>query len=336
MYQQPFNQLADELQDFTNVVITKAHLDAPSLRKVLSFIVKVSNVAEQAFQDVLTVLIDIKYLSEEDIQSRKIIELQKQIEFLTVRSKYRDVEEICSRLHHLTDQFQNGLAPLLKDVTNAYSWEGIFGLINEHEGRLINLVHQISWQLKDKIEKLNSYSLEDLKKFAKEQLEAVRFGLDQLRDLSNKILGASGKVGLLELLATNENANALSTLFINKGDFYMSNDNYEIGQAGAVGPGSHAHDMTFNQVWDKSSKNIDLSELSKELTKLRGELSSKATKPEHYVALGEVAAAEKAANEGDGATTMKHLKKAGEWVWDVATKAGVGIAIAAAKTALGI
>jgi hypothetical protein len=52
--------------------------------------------------------------------------------------------------------------------------------------------------------------------------------------------------------------------------------------------------------------------------------------------LGEIAAAEKAAGEGNGPKVLEHLKKAGSWVWDVVTKIGIGVATAAAKTALGI
>jgi hypothetical protein len=117
---------------------------------------------------------------------------------------------------------------------------------------------------------------------------------------------------------------------------FVMHDQYKVGQAGAVGPGAHAHDITFNQVWNESSGNIDIAQLARELTELRNSLSKEASKPEQYMALGEVAAAEKAAIEGNGAKALEHLKQAGSWVWDVATKIGVGVATAAAKTALGI
>ena len=113
-------------------------------------------------------------------------------------------------------------------------------------------------------------------------------------------------------------------------------DQYKIGQAGAVGPEAHAHDMTFNQIWNESSGNIDIAQLARELTDLRNSLSKEASEPAHYMALGEVAAAEKAASEGNGPKALEHLKNAGSWVWDVATKIGVGVATAAAKTSLGI
>jgi hypothetical protein len=119
------------------------------------------------------------------------------------------------------------------------------------------------------------------------------------------------------------------------GDISMNGDSYEIGQAGAVGRHAEAHDMTFNQIWTKSASNIDLHQLGSELTELRSALIKQASEPDQFVALGEVAAAEKAAKGGDGPAALEHLKRAGTWVWDVATKVGIGVATAAAKNALG-
>ena len=113
-------------------------------------------------------------------------------------------------------------------------------------------------------------------------------------------------------------------------------DQYKIGQAGAVGPGARAHDITFNQIWNESGGTVDVTQLARELTELRNSLSKEASEPEQYMALGEVAAAEKAAGEGNGPKALEHLKRAGSWVGDVSTKIGVGVATAAAKTALGI
>jgi hypothetical protein len=119
----------------------------------------------------------------------------------------------------------------------------------------------------------------------------------------------------------------------------MSRDQYNIVEpvgAVTVGPHAEAHDMTFEQVWAKSASKIDLHQLGDELTELRTVLSKQASEPDQFVALGEVAAAEKAAKGGDGPGALGHLKTAGTWVWDVATKIGIGVATAAAKSALGL
>ena len=113
-------------------------------------------------------------------------------------------------------------------------------------------------------------------------------------------------------------------------------DQYNTGQAGAVGPGAHAHNITFQQVWNQSASNIDLKKLSHELAQLRPALRDAASEPEHDIAIGEVAAAEKAAQEGNGPKALGHLKKAGKWTFDIATKIGTGVATAALKVALGL
>ena len=113
-------------------------------------------------------------------------------------------------------------------------------------------------------------------------------------------------------------------------------DNYNIsgGQIGAVGPNAHAHDMTFNQIWNQSGQDIDLPSLATELETLRAALRKEATEPEHDVALGAVAAAQKAAKEDNGPKALEYLSAAGKWALEIATKIGVPVAIAALTKAI--
>lgn len=114
-------------------------------------------------------------------------------------------------------------------------------------------------------------------------------------------------------------------------------DIYHIpGQAGAIGPGAHAHDMTFNQLWNQSSHSMDLQALATELAMLRQHLRRVAVEPNHDVAIGAVAEAEMAAKAGNGPKVLEWLSKAGQWVLDNAEKIGVGVATAALKTAFGL
>jgi hypothetical protein len=113
-------------------------------------------------------------------------------------------------------------------------------------------------------------------------------------------------------------------------------DSYNIsgGQIGAVGPNAHAHDMTFNQIWNQSGESIDLESLASQLETLRAALRKEASEPEHDVALGAVAAAQSAAKKKDGPKTLEYLATAGKWTLDIATKIGVPIAIEALKRAI--
>ena len=116
----------------------------------------------------------------------------------------------------------------------------------------------------------------------------------------------------------------------NKGDTF----NISGGQVGAMGHGAHAHDMTFNQVWNQASQTIDLPALAGELDALRKALRQEATEPEHDVAVANVAMAQKAAKENDGPKAMEYLSTAGKWALDIAAKIGVPIAIEALKSAM--
>ncbi len=113
-------------------------------------------------------------------------------------------------------------------------------------------------------------------------------------------------------------------------------DKFEAGQVGAQGPNAHAHDMTFNQIWQQNKEKVDLSTLNRELEKLRNTLQTSAETAEHYSEIGAIATAEIEANKGNGANALHALSKAGKWSLGVAEKIGVGVATAALKTALGI
>jgi hypothetical protein len=94
----------------------------------------------------------------------------------------------------------------------------------------------------------------------------------------------------------------------------------------SVGDGSTAGDQVSPQ--------LDLQKLSGELRQLREALQKEATEEEHKPALDAVDKAERAAKEGNVEAVLDHLKKAGKWALDVATKIGVSVASDVLKTAL--
>lgn len=112
-------------------------------------------------------------------------------------------------------------------------------------------------------------------------------------------------------------------------------DNYNVTQAGAVGPGARVSGSEFTQQLAQG-EGRDLSKLAEELRSLRAALLTNATAAEEYAAIGAVASAEIAAVEHDEPTTLKYLSQAGKWALDTATKIGTTIAAAALKESLGI
>ena len=106
------------------------------------------------------------------------------------------------------------------------------------------------------------------------------------------------------------------------------------GNQGAVGDQATAHD--FTQVSNQTLGSIDMVTLASELSRLRAEGRKEATEPEHDIAISEIAKAEQAAKEGQGSTVMEHLKAAGKWGLDLATKLGTSVALEAIKKSMNL
>ncbi len=113
-------------------------------------------------------------------------------------------------------------------------------------------------------------------------------------------------------------------------------DKYIADQAGAMGPKAHAHAISFHQIKAKQLGQIDMRVLATELASLRREMRQTAQEAEQDIATGEIAAAETAAHKGDTEGVLLHLKNAGKWAFDVATKIGVSVASEAIKKSAGL
>ncbi len=111
-------------------------------------------------------------------------------------------------------------------------------------------------------------------------------------------------------------------------------DEYSASQAGAMGPHAQARHMTFQQLWGQLQAATDLPILVRELDALRKAMKSDAISTEHDVAIGEVATAQGAASAGDGPKALQHLKSAGKWALDTATKIGVTVAAKVIEAAM--
>lgn len=112
-------------------------------------------------------------------------------------------------------------------------------------------------------------------------------------------------------------------------------DIYNANQVGAQGQNACAIGNTFNQTIGPSIDKIDLTKLANELSMLRIRLKEEAKNSDHDIAVGEIASAESCAKKGDKQEVLNHLKKAGEWALDIASKIGVPVAITALSAALG-
>lgn len=192
--------LAQQLLGMAQSASTDTRVASTDLRRILKFLVKVVQVVEQAFADVYSILIDIKYLEAKDLGTSRIREIQKELDLVLARSTFRDVEEICSRLRHLTDQYNETIAPVVSQLERRAEWDQVFAIINEHEGAILNLVRSTLYELNSQIAGLHTPTdLAQMQEMAAVRATALRQALDLLLQLRNRILGLSGQSGFLEM-----------------------------------------------------------------------------------------------------------------------------------------
>lgn len=108
------------------------------------------------------------------------------------------------------------------------------------------------------------------------------------------------------------------------------------GQVGAMGEHATSEGNTFNQLWTQAAAGLDLSSLAKELGELRVAMKREAIEVEQDQAVSYIGLAEVAAKNGESSSALRHLKAAGSWALDAATKIGTTVAAKAIQQALGL
>ena len=252
-------QLTDEIVDRVGSLIKQATLPAADLRTVLGFLAKVALVVDQAFQDVYTLLIDLKYLARDEATPDRIRNYQKQLDLVMARSHYRDMEEICSRLGQLKEQFRQQIEPIVSTLADRGEWREIFWLVEDREGYILESVKRTVRELSKMLEGLND--VEALNRKAGQKAENIRLALSKLHSLTNRIFGLSGEIGLLELTATDRSSMISGAVSVySVGGIHMGDDIKArdiIGSAVGRGAKTTARDITvYTQELEQSGAAI--------------------------------------------------------------------------------
>jgi hypothetical protein len=244
-------ELVKQLDGMVETVSTSPGLGEVEVRRALRFISQVIQVVEQAFQDVLTLLVEIKYLEEKDIHSDRLNILRKQVDLLTSRSYYRDAAEICSRLKHLRENFDETIWPSLSVLPELKGWQSVLGLIQEGEGRIIMLINATARELELRLGSLTPETLASVNAMATRNAEQLRSLLAELHDLNGRILGYSGKLGFLELTRDRNQLEQEIKIMVDKRDQSITHGHrVELGNNNSIGNlvVSNSIQDSFNQV----------------------------------------------------------------------------------------
>jgi len=163
------------------VLWPRIRISSADLRRVLRFLTKVLEVVDQSFQDVYGLLIDIQFLTPALVGSGRVEQLQVDLQNVFSRSRFRDAEEICSRLHHLGETYQQSIRPIVEPLEASQQWYQVFFLLNEHEGRIIRMIQDAVYELRGILDAdLSGQNLSSLKRKAQEKAESLRESLSDL------------------------------------------------------------------------------------------------------------------------------------------------------------
>ncbi len=162
-----------------------------------------------------------------------------------------------------------------------------------------------------------------------------RYIFDALRGLGKGIADGDGEVLTQAVRNAQNNMKSVDVPTIIYVDWKtdMSTHN-TAGPGSVIVSGGTTGDISLQQAWTNS--NVDLAALAAEFERLRRELRADGGTANHDVAVGQIAAAESAAKNGDQAGVITALKSTGKWVLGVAEKIGVGLAVQAIKSATGL
>ncbi len=193
-----------ELKHMVGAVSADHTIASSDLRRVLRFITKVVQVVDQAFQDVYATLIDVKYLTVADVRSAdRLNQLRKDIDLLRARDRYRDAEQICSRLHQLREQYDQQIEPIIHHVADRGTWGHVFRLLDAYEGEIIRIINSSIWELQELLSgSFDERKVESVRNIAAAKAESIRTSLVKLECVRDQILGLSSAEGFLELTET--------------------------------------------------------------------------------------------------------------------------------------
>ncbi len=203
-------ELAEQLDGMAESAVADTRISDANLVPVLRFVGQVVILVQQAFDQVLASLIELSYLKAEDLREARRTELLSSIETILARSRYKDVEEICSRLHSLSDLYAQSVRAKLGSLADEAQWGEVFQLLHEHEGAIIHMVSGLVGNLHGQLTQAAEADLPAIREQAAAAKEDLQRTLQQLWTLRNRIFGLSGEAGLLELLVIGQRSEAIA------------------------------------------------------------------------------------------------------------------------------
>lgn len=208
MSTESINPLVEQMVRMMAMASNNPAVSNDELSQLLRFISKVEQVVSQSFKNIYSLLLKLKYLDVADLNGPKIDDLRQELDYLVSPQYFHDVQLICGQLRVLSDQYRDQISPVIemKMTENRDQFREMFHMLDQYEGYLIGIFRNMTGRMATQLAEMTTVDdLLELKRTATAQTVVISESLQKLQDISNSILGLSGRPGFLELTETNRN-----------------------------------------------------------------------------------------------------------------------------------
>ena len=271
---------------------------------------------------------------------------------ISALGRYTDIESVCDKMITVVGNNKNDLVVLsaIKNLLKSsyiISSEQLFDVLVHgfHTVQNFHIKTEIGMYLVDQFtpnEKLGVYNvLKNESKANALQVLSSKIGIELLKNSieyqKDDLVESDVKVftEVIDHLIQKPRSSLTQHIFIS-GGINIMRDQYNVKQAGAVGPGSHSENSTFNNVIQNDGDTLNFIQLTEELQLLRQRMVNEAKVADEFVAIGEIAKAEICASKKDTVGLQEHLKVAGKWAFDAATQIGTSLTAELIKKSIGL
>lgn len=194
------NRLAKEMDNLA--VVAKSSHNPELQKEVQSFVESVKKEVDKGFADVHQILAEVAYLKDSEVNQDKIRELQKGLSDTYAKDKFKNLLQICDRLHVLAERYRDKIEPFVKSEFQLDNSSQLFWLLHKHEGAFMytikNALNQIVASLEEYKQPQDYNQTRQLARSAQIELQDI---LDKVVNTSHRFQGSlSG--GTLDLLQT--------------------------------------------------------------------------------------------------------------------------------------
>jgi hypothetical protein len=185
-----FQEISGLTFELDGIVKDAKEVGDPELfNRVTTFVIRVAELVQLAFDDVHKRLRELAYLKPSEVTPDRVMELRSHLAATYDRDKFKNVLDICRRLHLLAEEFDEDLASKLGRKDASGYPDPLMQILGQHEGYFIrsieNALNELDWKLNDYDQ---TQSVEEARNYARMAMKELRRHLESVQQFHLQVL----------------------------------------------------------------------------------------------------------------------------------------------------